>query len=750
MRARSNDWLRAVLAGGIAALGASVAGAQDATLELPDVNVSATRLLTRAPRAPARAARSAPTPAAAPAGELAGGPAVAAPSGILTGTLVTGASSTVITSSEIERSPSVTLQELLSREPGVQVTNPFGGVNGARSSVDMRGFGAASASNTLVLINGRRITDLDLVGFDLASIPRESIERVEVTRGNSGVVLYGDGAVGGVINIITKTGAGLPNKARVDAAFGSFKYREGNASASGSNGPWSASVYSTAINSDGYRVNNFYRQLAGVGDFRYTTEEGSVYLALSADNSYLGLPGARLVDPSIGVDQLVTDRRGATTPFDYAEKKGQNATLGVTRMLAPGIELIVDGGVRNKTEQAEYHGDLDRSSSVPLRAVDTQLTTASFTPRLKLDTAVGGMPLRAMGGVDYYRAKYDSDRPQFLGAAPIHRYDLTQTSIAAYWQQTVTVLPSTDLGAGVRIQDTAIRARDKFDADAPGGSSCFPPFGCFPADVEGLPLDRSESNWAYHLGFEHRFNPNLAVFGRHARSFRVPNVDERVGMVTSGGPESTTFDLRTQKSYDWEAGVRLRAGMFEVQWSAYDMRLTDEIHFRFAPNFVASNINLDPTRRYGHETIAGYRLNDRVRLKGGLAYTRAVFREGPFAGNDIPLVSRWTGSAGLSWDVLPKWLTFDGVVRSIGERRMDNDQRNIQPLIPEHTVVDIGLGGEIGKYFWSLKIQNLFDADYFDYAIASPFPDGPGSKLNRYNAYPHSGRTFLAKAGASF
>ena len=45
-------------------------------------------------------------------------------------------------------------------------------------------------------------------GVDLAAIPRESIERIEITRGNSGVVLYGDGAVGGVINIVTKNGVG--------------------------------------------------------------------------------------------------------------------------------------------------------------------------------------------------------------------------------------------------------------------------------------------------------------------------------------------------------------------------------------------------------------------------------------------------------------------------------------------------------------------------------------------------------------
>jgi iron complex outermembrane receptor protein len=733
----------ALAAGAVALTYTSAVAQPNETTTLPEINVTNTRLVGGA-----GGGRSGVAPGT---GTDAGAEARAEGSGIVTGTIITGASSTVISAEEIERSPGRTVQDILSREPGVQVTNLFGSVNGARSSVDMRGFGAAAASNTLILINGRRITDLDLAGVDLASIPRESIERIEITRGNSGAVLYGDGAVGGVINIVTKSGVGLPLRARIGGGFGSFNYREGNAVASGSHGPWSASVVGNVVSSDGYRVNNEYSQINGVGDFRYTTDRSSFYLNVSIDDQQLRLPGARRVEPSLGINQLITDRRGATTPFDFSNKQGRNATLGFTRMIAPGYELIVDGGVRNKEEQAAFHGDFfNPSSSAPKSAVETMLTTWSLTPRVKVDSALNGMPWKAAGGIDFYHAQYDSDRPRSLGAPPIHRYDLSQTSLAAYWQQTVTVVPSTDIGAGVRVQNTRVRARDTFDPNAPGAFPVFcDPFGCF-GDLAGIPFDKNETNYAYHLGIEHRLNRNLSLFGRHARSFRVPNVDERVGMVTSFNAEPTTFNLRTQISYDFEAGVRWRSGPFDAQWSVYDMYLTDEIHFRFGPNFVANNINLDPTRRYGSEAIAGYQVNESLRFKGGLAYTRSVFRDGLFAGNDVPLVSRWTGQVGVTWDVWYKYLTFDGVVRYVGARRMDNDQTNVQPLIPEHLIVDARLGGEYKNFVWSFSIQNLFDVKYFDYAIASPFPFGAGSQLNTYNAYPQPGRTFLARAGAKF
>jgi iron complex outermembrane receptor protein len=148
-----------------------------------------------------------------------------------TGTGIVGASTSVITADEIARSPGLTIQDVLSREVGVQTWSTTGGNNGATTTVDLRGFGATASSNTLFLLNGRRLNDIDLLGVDLSTIPKDSIERIEISRGNSGAVLYGGGAVGGVINIITKTGVALPPTARIEGGFGSFNQREINGSA---------------------------------------------------------------------------------------------------------------------------------------------------------------------------------------------------------------------------------------------------------------------------------------------------------------------------------------------------------------------------------------------------------------------------------------------------------------------------------------------------------------------------------------
>src|ERR1043165_3707361 len=133
---------------------------------------------------------------------------------------IVGASTTVITAQDIERSPSHSLPDVLATQAGVQVLHQ-GNPIGMNDAVDLRGVGAFAQSNTLILVNGRRYQDFDLQGFDFATIPLNSIERIEVTRGNSGAVLYGDGAVGGVINIVTKTQNTQGVSVKVEGAVGS-------------------------------------------------------------------------------------------------------------------------------------------------------------------------------------------------------------------------------------------------------------------------------------------------------------------------------------------------------------------------------------------------------------------------------------------------------------------------------------------------------------------------------------------------
>lgn len=632
---------------------------------------------------------------------------------------VTGASTTVITAEEIERSPGQTLQDVLTRQPGIQVQTLFGGVGGTNTTVDMRGFGAAATPNTLVLINGRRLNDIDLSGIDFGSIPRESIERIEITRGNGGAVLYGDGSMGGVINIVTKNGFNQPPAAGIEQAFGSFGYKETNLSASKAIGSTALSAYGNTIYSDGYRRNNRLRQNNAVGELRQAVDQGEFYVNLSADMQHLGLPGG------LSRAKVISDPKGTDTPGNFTAKQGLNVAFGGTRVLADGVELIIDAGIRHKDQQSTYYSSFGDTYD------DRSLSTLSLTPRLTVDHRLFGLPGKAIVGMDLYQSYFWDHQQNDDGITPVHRYGVQQRTLAGYLQNTVSIRPDTDLALGLRLQNSDVGARDRYDPNAPNNGNF--------TSAQGQPLNKSDNQHAFHLGLEHRITDSAALFGRVGHSFRLATVDERVGASPWG--TGTNFALKTQTSNDAEVGTRLRWGTVGLQSSAYLMGLRNELHYN---PISGTNINLDPTRRYGVENSASWQVTDTVRLKGGLAYTRAQFASGAWKDNDVPLVSRWTGSGGVSWDVWGKLAVFDADVRYVGERRFDNDQKNFQPMIPSRTLVDLRIGGEAGWARYSLAVQNLFDQHYFDYGIAST------STFNSYNAYPLPGRTVMGRVGVSF
>ena len=699
--------------------------AQDANL--PEINVNATRLSNT--------------------GSNTGGSVVATGTGnmaVATPNIgIVGASTTVITKEDIARAPNQTIQEIIASAPGVQLTTLYGAVNGTGSVVDLRGFGAFASSNTLFLINGRRLNEADLQGVDLSTIPIQSIERIEITRGNSGAVLYGDNAIGGVINIVTKTGtgSGKPYAGRIEGGVGSYGQREGSVSFSANSGPWSSLMFANAVRSDGYRVNNKLDQQNGIGEIRYATPEFTAFLNLSGDRQQLGFPGtlANMYSINFGATFFSTlgDPRATRTPYDYGQKQGNSVTAGFTKSLWNGAELIVDGGVRNKKQQAGFFGDPASIGGLNYAYVDSTLQTWSITPRLSMKNMFGSISSSILTGIDYYNFQYDSSRSQQFFDPPNHIYNLSQQTVAGYWQQTLGLLPTTDFSYGGRIQYMSLTARDHYDPTAPFGSLA----------AEASPLNKNETNHAFHIGLEHRLNQNFTLFVRAAQAFRTPNVDERVvtGPAYQGPPFFTpipqNFQLNTQTSYDVEGGVRIHGGPLDIQTSYYDMHLKNEIHFNPVQFF---NYNLDPTHRYGSETSASLKINEAFRLKGGFAYTRAVFEEGAFAGKDVPLVSALAGNVGFSWNVWQRYVVFDANARFWSSRRFDNDQPNTQPLIPANATIDFKLSGEIDRFFWSASVINLLDTQYYDYGIASATTQGS------YAVYPLPGRIFMVKGGMTF
>jgi iron complex outermembrane recepter protein len=107
---------------------------------------------------------------------------------------------TVITADDIVESGETSIVRLLDKVAGLQFNGALGESQG---QVSMRGFGENAHGRVLVMVDGRKLNNPDMEGINWLGISLSDIERIEVLRGPASV-LYGNHAVGGVINIITK------------------------------------------------------------------------------------------------------------------------------------------------------------------------------------------------------------------------------------------------------------------------------------------------------------------------------------------------------------------------------------------------------------------------------------------------------------------------------------------------------------------------------------------------------------------
>ena len=637
---------------------------------------------------------------------------------------------TIITATDIEDSTARTLPELLGREAGVLGRSLFGN-NGTSATVDIRGFGAAATQNTLILLDGRRLNDVDLSSVNFGAIPLQSIERIEITR-NSGAVLYGDGAVGGAINIITRQPEKTGTSAFIKAGLGSLNTRQLDAHVSHNSGAFAAFVGAHALSSDGYRDNNDLDEKNLNSDFRYNHANNQYFLKFDWFDQDLDLPGERNVNPVSGIDQLKDDRRGTNTPDDYADQKGYNINPGFTHYWDNGTEAVFDFGYRKKNQKAFY--DDYFSGGQYSDYLDSDLETWSFTPRVVTPQQLFGKQSQTIIGLDYYNSDYDSDRSLNRSTinTPIHRIHIKQKSTGLYADSTTAVTTDTTLNLGARLQWIRQDGNDKFDPNAPGASDKF---------ESGAPdYDDSQRVHMLEAGIEKQFIASTAAYLKWTRSARVATVDE-LFEIDPNNFTRVFSPLDPQTGNGVDLGTHYKQGRYSATANAYYMRLKNEIHFNPA---TFTNVNLDPTERYGLELSGSVEVNDRLSLQGNYSYLRAKFTDGPFDGNNVPLVPENKASLSGTWQ--PTAATdLIVAVNYVDSSYFDNDQSNsFGEKIPCYTTVDAKLSHVYKGLRMTAGINNLFDEKFYEYGVSSTFTPGV------YNAYPLPERTILFTLSKEF
>lgn len=596
---------------------------------------------------------------------------------------VNAAAITVIDREEIEASGSTELSEVLRRQAGVQVQEFYG--SGARVQIGMRGFGENTASNVLILVDGRRLNNSDIAAPDLSVVSLKDVQRIEIIHGGAGV-LYGDQAVGGVINIITQP----PGKQNlwIQSTMGSFGTQQLQAGASRQ---LEGGVYYRVSGerrwAENYRDNNEDNYANMFGRVGYLGERSEVFLEANRVVQELELPGG------IFEDQVEDDPQQTRLPDDFDDISTQVWRLGGYGELNAHWRAEAEWTSR----EADGEGVLTGSPFTQTRDYRT------FNPRLVGRWDRGGRNVLLTVGSDFEHNDYELTSPFGVTTS-------RQVVNSAYAHLVLPLARQWQLNGGWRAAWVDNRVTDSF---------------AFPAGREFD--DRVDVG---ELGLTYRPADAWRLFARAAQTYRFPKADELTFM------DPAIDELETQKGTSLEWGAEWSGKTRYVTLNAYHLALESEIAFDPSVGFGGANSNLEGTRRLGVNLGAGWRPVQSLNLESSLAWVDAEFTEGDFDGNRIPGVAEWQANLRMDWRFAShyalgaEWI-YTGDAVANGDFGNDLDKRE------SYQVFNVVARYERDIWQAVLRVQNLFDEEYSEYA-AKAYNPFPVEETGYYPAPPRS------------
>jgi len=590
----------------------------------------------------------------------------------------------VIDRETIVKSGATTIAELLLTQTNIQLSSLYG--NGTRTTISLRGFGSNAFANTLILIDGRRLNNPDIASADIQGIQLDDIEQIEIIEGSAGV-LFGEGAVGGVVNIITRKPVGFHASSQVTVA--SYKRKALN-----------GSISDRLESGFGYRV-SAEREIAD--NYRDRNELGSKQFSLMLDQQFSGhrvfteyryadeklqFPGA------LNLAALQIDREQAQNPDDQFHTETHSARLGGDFKINSQWHL-----------EAELTGRKIRGAGVLSGDLKQKRRLYSFNPRL-----IGQLEQFNMTfGADIERSKYK------LVSGFGEQFN-RQSMESLYGQITYSPIQTFSITGGSRYTWVRNELKDSFTF--PTGKN------------HGDRLNVAS------LGAKWFFIPNWDLFTKWDQNFRFAKVDENLD-------SSTGEVLKNQTGDNFEVGLEYnqQGNQFKVNLFRQDLENEIDADPSASPfgDFPA-NTNLDDTKRQGISLNSHWFINQTVQLGANYAWLDADFSHGTYKGNRIPLVSKHHFAVNARWQVIPK-LSLFAELNYLSKQDVAGDYANILDKVGSRTLINLSAFYQIKQFKITARVNNLTDKKYQGTGVRTTFPDTEAA------FYPAPERNFLITFG---
>jgi iron complex outermembrane receptor protein len=584
----------------------------------------------------------------------------------------TSAPKTIITQHDITTTGVTSLSQALTELGGVQLEDTSG--NGSQVMLSMRGFGVNASSNTLLLINGIPLSNPDLAPPDLNAIPLQEIEYIEIINGSESV-LYGDQAVGGIVNIITHQEAAK----KLDITCNSGSYNAHSCYASLHNHTQQLNYNFGVMNnhSDNYRQNNNLDQTLLSGMAKHTYQTGNIRFDYKIINERMQYPGA------LTAQQVRQNRRQSANTTDFFKDWNGLFNLKNQQKLTENWQLNTDFSRREMHGSGVLTSPFQQSRYINFLRPVLKGKIRNVTLTNGIDVAADNYYLNTLFGVN-------SDSLQKYGLFILG--EMPATSRLAF-------------SAGVRG-----------------------------AQQNNHLVTHSETinrALATTIGATYQLTDATKIYARRAENFRFPNADENAFAPTG------VNGLKTQRGVSYETGAQWDWKNLYSKLGLYILNLTNEITYdptQTPQQPFGSDSNLDPTKRYGLSLVEKYKITDRLTADAQYNYVNARFQNGIYSGKRIPLVSENILHAGMNYGFTQHWnLYTEGVYT--GNQYAANDNANVAGTMGGYTVVNMNLRFEYQQFSASFRVNNIFNRYYYFYTVFTPgintesFYPAPGRNL---------------------
>ena len=595
----------------------------------------------------------------------------------------------VIDSEEIRLSGAKLLSEVLRTQAGIQLSDSDG--SGARNvTASLRGL--SGTNNILVLVDGRKLNNPTLAAPSLNTVALKDVERIEIVQGSAGV-LYGDQAVGGVINIITRRAAAGEIDGSVSITGGSDILEDYTASISqGFLNGLSYRVSAQKRNTDNYRDNNQAAYENVLANLRYDFELGFLFVEGQSIDDELRYPG------SITEAEALVNPTLSNKPNDFGNQETELKRIGGGVDISETWQLLAEYADRDEDSLSFYDDYTPDNGYYPWLSA-SNLRVKNFTPRLVGNLATGeGTAIITLG--------YDKTEADYTTQDGFN--NIAQNVEGFYGQVVYPLTRQLTLSAGARhasVDDLDRMTSVSHEDD----------------------VDVSE------LGLNYQFDNDWRVFARYADGFRFANADEN-GFVLPG----VDF-LETQTSKSLEVGTEWQGDEASISYALYQIQLDNEITF---DSIVFANINLPDSERRGI-TIDGHtQLSKEFGIRANYTYTDAEVTAGNYKGKVMPYVSENQFNVGVVFNPLEMvTIVLDSSYQ--GSRYLSGDEANTQPKVDPVYIFNLNVIWEYRQLEVAGRIKNITDEHYAGLQGYSAFSGA------RYH-YPQPARNYEASISYRF